>query len=148
MKNNLLIPNRYKVFGWIIFLIFAVLGIATESYQFTIPALNFEFGAKSDIFKDNDFTNELAVFGIIIGLLMISFAREPKEDEYISLIRLKSWQWSVLISYIILIFINFTCYGMGFLVILAYNMFTVLLVFIAKFNYSLYKLNREVGNEK
>lgn len=147
MKNNLLIPNKYKVFGWIIFLIFASLGVALATCDFRLPWLSFSYH-EHDYTVESNMTDELAVFGVIIGLLLISFAKEPKEDEYISLIRLKSWQWSVLISYIILILINFTCYSMTYVMVLSYNMFTILLVFIAKFNYSLYKLNREAGNEK
>jgi hypothetical protein len=75
--------------------------------------------------------------------MLIVFAREKIEDEYISLLRLKCWQWSVLISFGILFILNFVFYGTAFYGFLIYNMFTVPLIFIAKFNFSLYLLRRE-----
>lgn len=112
-----------------------------------IPTGSFEsisFG-----FEDFNLTNEVALLGITIGLLMIVFVKEKIEDEYIAILRLKSMQWAVLISYIILIILNFSVYGLGFLILLVYNLWTTLIVFIIKFYFSLYKLRKEgLSNEK
>eukprot|EP01132_Coremiostelium_polycephalum_P016042 gene16042-19322_t len=117
MNNKLLLPNKYKVIGWIVFLVFAVMGIATLYFEFNIPGfvLPISTEGREHVFDDNAFnlTNETALAGTVIGLLMICFAREPKEDEYISLIRLRCWQWSVLASYIVLLVLNFSLYGMS-----------------------------------
>ena len=97
----------------------------------------------AELFADYNLTNELALAGLLIGLMMISFAKEKMEDEYLSLLRLKCWQWSVLISFGVLFILNFVFYGTAFYSFLIYNMFTVPLIFIAKFNFSLYLLRRE-----
>ena len=141
MENSLLIPGKYKVVGWIIFILFACLGLATLYWDYSIPGLVLPL--KESLFFDANLTNELALAGVIIGLMIIVFAREKIEDEYISLMRLKCLQWSVLISFGILFILNFVFYGGSFYVVLIYNMFTIPLIFIAKFNYSLYRLRRE-----
>lgn len=147
MKNTLLIPSHYKVIGWIVFILSAGLGLATFYLDFKIPGFSFP-SKNSNLFADYNLTNELALAGLIIGVMMISFAKEKVEDEYISLLRLKCWQWSVLISFGVLFIFNFVFYGPDFLGYLIHNMFTLPLVFIAKFNYSLFQLRRERGNDE
>eukprot|EP01133_Synstelium_polycarpum_P009352 gene9352-10958_t len=104
------------------------MGIATLYFEFNIPGfvLPISTEGREHVFDDNAFnlTNETALAGTVIGLLMICFAREPKEDEYISLIRLRCWQWSVLASYIVLLVLNFSLYGMVFFAGMIYNLFT------------------------
>ncbi len=151
MKNTLLLPNKYKVIGWVTFLSFAALGLACIYLEFEISGFQLYYPKKQGLFDFSQYnlTNEFALFGTTIGLLMITFAKEKTEDEYISLLRLKSWQWSVLISYIILIVLNFSIYGMDFLRFLTYNLWTILIVFVIKFNWSLHKFRKEeLANEK
>lgn len=150
MKSSLLLPNKYKVLGWILFLVFATLGLFCILGDFKIPG--FDISVFHIIKEDNsltggDFnlTNELAFLGITVGLLMIVFAKEKIEDEYIALLRLKSLQWALLISYIILLILNFTAYGLSFAMLLIYNSWTFLIIFILKFYWSLYQLKKE-GN--
>ncbi len=153
MKNSLLIPNKYKVLGWILFLAFAVLGLFCMIDDFQISGLelnifNMEKEGLVD-FRNFNLTNEIAFLGITVGLLMIVFAKEKVEDEFIAMLRLKSLQWAVLISYIILLVLNFSVFGLTFLMMLVYNLWTVLIVFIIKFTIALYKLRKEeVVDEK
>jgi len=152
MKNNLLLPNRYKVLGWTLFLAFATLGILCMVVDFKIPGFQLssniikrisEDSVSIDLFGGYNLTNELALLGITIGLLMIVFTKERIEDEFISMLRLKSLQWAVLLSYVILIVLNFSAFGLTFLLLLVYNLWTVLIVFIIKFYWSLYRLKKE-----
>lgn len=147
MKNSLLLPNKYKVLGWILFLAFGFLGFFCMIYEFEIPGFELNISnAKSDSvadFRNFNLTNEIAFLGITTGLLMVVFAKEKIEDEFISILRLKSLQWAVLLSYIILIVLNFSVFGIAFLMMLVYNLWTVLIVFIIKFNIALFKLNKE-----
>lgn len=145
MKNTLLLPNKYKVIGWIVFLLFTALGLACVYLEFKIPGFQLHYPNERGFldFDQYNLTNEFAIFGITLGLLMVVFAKEKTEDEYISMLRLKSLQWSVLISYIVLIILNLSVYGMVFLSFLMYNLWTTLIVFIIKFNGSLYQLKKE-----
>ncbi|WP_449438358.1 hypothetical protein [Pedobacter steynii] len=147
MKNQFLLPAKFRLIGWITFLLFFALGILTESYGYDIPGFQIYY-PKEGSFAGYNLTNELAFLGTIIGLLMISFARHINEDELISKIRLESWKWAVLINYAILLILNFTSYGLGFVFIVTYNVLTLLLVYIIRFYYSLYLLNRNLKNSE
>jgi len=147
MKNSLLIANKYKVFGWLIFLGAAGLHIAIAMFNLPFPKINFQL-IKGYDWADESGLDEILFSLILIGLLVVSFAREKKEDEYISFLRLRSWQWAVLISYGILFFANWLIYGMAYLSFMAYNMFTVLVVFLIKFNLSLYQSRKGAKHEK
>ncbi len=151
MKKTLLLPNNYKVIGWVTFLLFTALGLSCMYLDFQIPGFQFFYPKENSFldFRDYNLTNEFALTGIVVGLLMVAFAKEKTEDEYILQLRLRSWQWSILISYIILIILNFSVYGTDFWMVLVYNLWTPLIVFIIKFNVCLYKLRREgVDDEK
>lgn len=141
MKNSLLMPNKYKVIGWAVFLVFLIASVIISHYDYRIPG--FQLFHVDEFGSDTNLTNEVAYTGIFIGLLMICFSKEKAEDEFINYLRLKALQWSVLINYVILIGIIFSFYGSDFFVFMTYNSITLLLVFIIKFNYSLYKLKRE-----
>ena len=145
MKNHFLISSRFKVIGWITFLIFFALAIANQYYDLNIPG----FQAPPAILgpAEDNLTNELAFMGIIIGLLMICFAKHPHEDELISRLRLESWQWAVIINYIVLLVLNLAYYGLGFLMMVTYNVITILIVFILRFYYSMYQLQKNLNHD-
>jgi hypothetical protein len=145
MKNSLLIPNAYKVCGWIVFLLAVALHIAIAFFELPIYKIPLPF--EPDGFSDGTINDEIILSLALIGLVLVAFAKEKKEDEFISFLRLKSWQWAILISYGILFVANWLIFGLEFLSFMTYNMFTVLLVFILKFNYSLYLLKKGDKNE-
>jgi len=154
MLHSLLFPYRARYVGWLIFLPAAVLGIATMADDFEFDWLTFMF-PKSSFLTDPDtifakgkpvegfywvnFTNELAALGIIVSLFLVSFSRERVEDEMIGRMRLEALQWSVVVNYIILAVLILVSHGFGFFYILAHNMFTLLLVFIARMRWLMYK---------
>lgn len=145
MKKSLLLPSQYKIYGWILFLISAILGYFALYEEFKIPGFQLIHRESTGLldFSDYNLTNEIALIGVIIGLLLVCFAKEKQEDEFIAYLRLQSWQWSVLVSYLILIVITLFVYGSNFFAFLFYNAFTILFVFILKFNLRLYQSKRE-----
>ena len=145
MKNYLLIPNKYKVYGWVVFLLFAAFHVVANIVYPEIGRKIALPGYRNDSFLDSLTDSNLTFVGagVLLGLVMICFSREKNEDEYISYLRLRSWQLSVLISYGVLFVANLLVYGGWFLSFMIYNMLTVLIVFIVTFNLSLYKLKRE-----
>ena len=150
MKNNLLLPSKYKVFGWILFLISVCCYVYStfiypseqDSRQLEIPGFTWSY-VENFTLGENNLTAEIITSGMLLGLLMICFSKEENEDEYISLIRLRSWQWAVLIYFGILFIVNLLVYGLEFQIFALYNMLTIFIVFIFKFYYSLFKLSRE-----
>lgn len=151
METKLLLPNRCKIIGIIILIIGVALWILDDHY----PGL-----LTLDISWWQSFTgqNPLVPIGktdmaftiytifLISGGVMICFAREKNEDEFITRLRLSSWMWAILINYILLIIATITVYGLDFLEVIFYNIFTPLFIFILRFNFLLFRYSRR--NEK
>ena len=88
---------------------------------------------------NNNLTDEIALTGIIISLLLIAFAREKEEDEFIHLTRLESWQFAVLVNFVLLLVAIWALYGFAFLNVMVYNMLTILVIFIIRFQWMVYR---------
>jgi hypothetical protein len=139
MDSSLLIPNRYKRIGWMVLVPSFILGLFVRFADLQLGFLEISKNNKSLLDDDINLTDELALTGIIIGLLLLAFSREKVEDEYIGKIRLESLQWAVLINYILLIIATWLIHGLGYIDVMMYNMLTVLIIFLIRFHYILRK---------
>lgn len=148
MTPRLLLPNRYKLIGWIIATPSFLLMLAVLHGDFAFGFLEYSNGA-DDIKKffstgtlfslySNNFTDELGGILLITGLLLIAFSKEKDEDERIAALRLESLLWAVLINSILLILAMIFLYNGLFLQAMAYNICTTLILFIIRFNLKLY----------
>lgn len=101
MKTHLLFSNKFKVIGWVLFALGFILGAAYLYWDFRIPGFGFKFSGIGYTGKPEyeDFTNELALTLVLIGLLLTAFAKEKVEDELISKIRANSLYWAVLVGF-------------------------------------------------
>ncbi|MBI2729736.1 MAG: hypothetical protein HYX40_03120 [Sphingobacteriales bacterium] len=129
MKSTLLLPRKFKWIGLILFVPSLALGIGAVYYDFYFSFLNMLLPPGKTNHADYNYGDELALTGVILGLLMMAFSREKNEDEYISKIRLESLQWAVIINYVLLIIAAWIAYGWDFFDVMVYNMLTILLIF-------------------
>lgn len=158
MKIKYLFPNKYKKIGWIILIPAAILGLITLILNFEPDILNFKlpaifinkfFGEKSYIgILENNILNEILGVLIIISSLLVAFSKEKNEDEYITKIRLESLVWAVYVNYGILLFSFLFIYELSFLWVMIFNMFTVLIFFIIRFNWQLSRLKKITDYEE
>ena len=158
MSNKLLLPNRYKLIGWCLLIPSVLFGLIlnfTDFEAFPITAKTFaifnqEIFAKTQFFTfiETNITKTLVGVLFIIGAMFVSFSKEKREDEFIAKIRLSSLLWAVWVNYTLLLVSFVFVYGTAFLTVMMYNMFTVLIIFIVRFNYVLYKSSKSVANEK
>jgi len=158
MTPKLLLPSKYKTIGWIILIPAVIMGIIISLTGYEANWLNAKvfaifndevFGKKEFFsFIHTDITNTIIGFLFILGGLLVSFSKEKNEDEYISKLRLSSLLWAVAVSYLLLLLAFVFVYGTAFLNVMIYNMFTVLIIFIIRFNYILYKNSKTVSDEK
>lgn len=152
MKNSYLFPSCFKKIGWIMFLLFLVFSIFSFYLEkidgWYIHVFALVDGDHYFTWGREDISNEFTFLGITLSLLFISFAREKEEDEYISRMRCESLVWAVIVNYIILIIATWLIYGIPYLQVMMYNMFTMLFLFIFKFHLALYKLKKSMSNEK
>lgn len=141
MKATNLLPNRARRLGWIILLPALVLGTLVMYFEFEIPGFEVVLPYKnflSNGVNENNLTDELVSIILIVALVLIAFSEEKEEDEWISKIRLESLQWSVYANYTLLILAILFIYDMLFFEALVYNMYTILILFILRFNYVLH----------
>ena len=158
MKTNYLFPNRFKKIGWLLFIPGILLGIVYLIYQSDISLFDIKVFAIAEkvIFNDADFftisennvLDEISSILLIIGALLIAFSKEKTEDEFISKIRLESLVWATYINYAILILAIIFVYDITFFWVLVFNMFTLLVFFLIRFNWALYKSKNQIGNEE
>ncbi|TMI92786.1 MAG: hypothetical protein E6H06_13120 [Bacteroidetes bacterium] len=158
MSNKLLVPNRFKKIGWFILIPSTMLGIILCFNDFGAAWIHAKvFAIANDgtlgrseyfSFRNTNITNTIVGAGFLIGALLVSFSKEKNEDEFITEIRLSSLLWAVCVSYTLLLVAFLFVYGSPFFEVMIYNMFTVLIIFIVRFNYILYKNTRTVSDEK
>lgn len=158
MMNNLLLPHKYKKLGWIILVPVTILGmilifsdfeaLAIQAKVFAI--LNDEFLGKKESFSiiQTNITNTIIGILFIVGALLVSFSKEKVEDEFIAKLRQTSLLWAVLVNYILLLFAFMFIYGSAFFNVMLYNMFTILIIFIIRFNYVMYRNSKSELSEK
>ncbi len=158
MSTTLLLPNRYKFIGWCIFIPASIIGLYITLSDFKPEWLHgkvFSFfngeilkDSQSFQFIETDLTNTIVGVLFIIGALFVSFSKEKREDEFIAKLRLSSLLWAVWVNYVLLLISFMFIYGTAFFNVMVYNMFTILIIFIVRFNYILYKNSSTASDEK
>jgi hypothetical protein len=146
MKTKYLLPNACLIYGWFLFIVvlmFFSWGLFFE--PITLPnlpiSIPWPFEGSHFITEPKvengrlylDIADELLYLTIIAGLFMVAFSRQKVEDERIAQIRLEALQWGIYTNYFLLILCIVFVYGTKFLVVLAYNMFTPLFIFVLRF---------------
>lgn len=162
MLKNLLLPHRFQKIGWAILLPVLVLciGLLVSNYAF---GNDFEDSANA-IFKwlgldvhtpENEWfsnaahwINNICILGVVVGGILVGCSRERTEDEMIARIRLNSLLLALWINYGILIVASLVVYGSDFINVMIYNLFTMLIIFVAVFRIRLWRLRKEVADEE
>jgi L-asparagine transporter-like permease len=148
-----------KLLGWILFLPALLIHLLSIlNYIVLDDYLNIQvfaiysdtIGDKSDIFKIiiDSFSYELLSIATIISIILIGFSKLKIEDEFTSKIRYESLVWATYFNYALLIFFTLFVYGIAFLNVLAYNIYTFLIFFIIRFYFRLYQLQKASENEE
>ncbi|ULC58604.1 hypothetical protein MBM09_11810 [Flaviramulus sp. BrNp1-15] len=148
MKTNYLLPHKYKIFGWVLFIIGIISGIifTFDGYESNFlttkvlsiyDGLNISVNNKPSLFniQENSIIDELITVLIIIGGLIVGFTKEKVEDEFIYKLRKDSLVWAIIANYIILLFVTLFIYELAYFHVLIFNMFTPLIFFIIRFNF-------------
>jgi hypothetical protein len=149
MKNSLLLPHICRKIGWVLIFPSIIFMIAVIMYDYSVPFLRLPpptVPAKTFDIRDNDMSNEVAIFLVFASLFMIAFSKEKREDEYVASVRLRALQISVYVNYFVLAAGLFSLYGLSFLMVLYANLFTILVIFIAIYYFKLHF--KKVGREE
>lgn len=154
MNSKFLLPNKFKLPGWLILIPSAILGVfvVIDKPLFSITAPVFaiysdQIFGKAEVFAfiRTDITISLVGILFTVGAMFVAFSKEKVEDEYIANIRQTSLLWAVFVNYALLLLELLFIYGTPFFSIMVYNMFTVLIIFIARFHFVLYRNYKTSG---
>ncbi|WP_259071717.1 hypothetical protein HDF24_04810 [Mucilaginibacter sp. X4EP1] len=157
MKPYLLFPSGFKIIGFILLVPGFALAYLYFSQNYTLPPPTgrplFGFYPQASY----TFIDESATTFIIIGLLFIAFSRLKNEQGAVHKLRLKALYWAVMVNcFWITLFwigeflndvsnIHWVNFNMAWVTVI-YNLFTLLLLFIARFYYLLYKHTKSKKN--
>lgn len=164
MDTNLLLPHTYRSWGWKIFIPSSILGLFVLFTNVELDWLGgkvFVIYAGSGIkllthtetgqfftFVSGNYTQTIVGVLCLMSLMMIAFSKEKTEDEFIWASRLNALLWATYINYFVLIFCFIFFFGFEFLYIMIFNMFTTLILFIARFHYILLRQQKTMRNEE
>jgi hypothetical protein len=158
MAQKLLLPYQFKKIGWVLLLGTILLTIVInlsryDTIQLNVPVISLFndglFNTKQMVSISHvDISNTLFGVFFIIGSMFVGFSKEKREDEYIANLRLSSLIWAVIVNYSLLLLAFIFVYSMSFLSVMVYNMFTILIIFIIRFNYLLFKNSKSTIDEK
>lgn len=156
---NYLFPYKFKKVGWLVLIPSAILGLiilfseySPDFFNFHVPAIiidDFLFAEKK-LFGmiENNILDEILGVLVIISSILVAFSKEKIEDEFISKIRLESLVWAVYVNYGVLLLCMLFLYDFSFLWVMIFNMFTVLIFFIVRFNWQISKLKKSTNHEE
>jgi hypothetical protein len=157
MKSRFLFPSYFRVIGLLMALPGFVLGYFVVFNEYQIPDFVLKLRSRSYIDRGafENFTNELALTLVVVGLLFIAFSKMKREDELTARIRLNALYWAILINFLFYVLCLVVAlfnsptkndeYNSVFINsdhFMIYNLFMPLLIFIIRFYYLLYK-NRD-----
>ncbi|MHC1732239.1 MAG: hypothetical protein AB9888_09480 [Bacteroidales bacterium] len=158
MKTKMLLPNKFKTPGWIMLIPTTLFGLYIIFSDFEFDFLNARVFAffSDEILGDSvtmgfihtNLTYTITGIIFIISAFFVAFSREKTEDEFIARIRLESLLWATYINYGILLFCFLFFYDFGFLYVMIINMFTILVIFIIRFQYLLHRAKKLLSHEK
>jgi hypothetical protein len=164
MKTRFLLPHQLKPVGWLLALPGFLLGYFALYKDYKIPGFGIPVWPRGLVHGPlyQDLTNTLAIALVIMGLFIIAFCKEKKEDELTARMRLNALYWAVLINYLMYLLWLLATLAIELLKLdkdplasladilkmSTYNLFTPLLIFIARYYYLRYGRNGEYKVDK
>jgi len=160
MKSRFLFSHKYKPLGWVLFIVGSLIGVFVLFDSNHLPVWEVNVfplfgdgsfmgnGNPSFTWSKNDIVDEIAALLIVIGGILVAFSKTEDEDEFISKIRMESLIWATYVNYIVLLIAVLFVFDMAFFNVMIVNMFTILVFFIVRFHYVLYKSKKGVLNEE
>ncbi|MGV3502834.1 MAG: hypothetical protein ACO1O1_03955 [Adhaeribacter sp.] len=159
MKTRYLFPYSFKKVGWILLIPAVLVGLLMVLELVEFPALEIKvfsltgqdvLGYRSPAFRltENNVLDELVSMLIIVGALLVACSEEKTEDEYIARIRLESLLWATYANYGLLLLAIVLVYDLAFLQVMMFNMVTLLLLFLIRFNFILYRNTKANRHEE
>ena len=148
MQSSLLFHYKLKRWGWLVLIPTALLGSLTLLTDWTPSFLTIEYLNSKGTTLHQNLLNEILGILFIVSSLMVAFTKEETEDEMIGQLRLQSLLWATFWNYVLLAVAMLLAYDFNFLLFMEFNMFTILVLFILRFNLKLWKMRKTLSHEE
>jgi len=160
--TKLLLPNGVKKVGWWMIAIGIVLslvygiapdGALCESWNdfrvlFGLERLPVTMDGFSGFSPESNLVNTLIGVLLVAGGVLVGFSRMKDEDEYIGHLRYESLVVALYVNSALLVLSLVLVWGLSFLSVMMYNMFSTLIVFLVCFYTRLFIAKRRLRNEE
>jgi hypothetical protein len=160
--TKLLLPNGVKKVGWWMIAIGIVLslvygiapdGALCESWNdfrvlFGLERLQVTMDGFSGFSPESNLVNTLIGVLLVAGGVLVGFSRMKDEDEYIGHLRYESLVVALYVNSALLVLSLVLVWGLDFLSVMMYNMFSTLIVFLGCFYTRLFIAKRRLRNEE
>ena len=154
MKSRFLFPHKWRVIGYLCFVIVIVFAIvlkvlhpegyaATDLHQVPGSGINLHHDVYTGV-TEMRVHHDIIILLVVLGLLLIAFSKEKIEDEQIAQLRLDSLQWATYLNYGLFIVCVLFIHGLYFIPVVIFNVITPLIFFIIRFRWKIYQLNRSL----
>lgn len=165
MKSRFLFPYQLRPIGWILAIPGLVLGYLIVYRDYQIPGFGILVKPPSPYYHGSLYqglTPTLTLMLVVVGLFLIAFSKEKKEDELTTKMRQNALYWAVLISYLLYVIWLLAVLALelfhldkdplGFFADISgmatYNLVTPLVIFIVRYYYLRYSRNGEYKVDK
>lgn len=154
--EQLLFPHKFKIIGWLLFipgLIGALLFIVFKWFPFELTATVYSIfnpdgeNGFSMFIPNHDIRDEIIVMLMSIGGILVAYSAEKDENDLVKSIRLNSFKWSFFLGMVFIVITTPWIYEFSYLRIMMYNMYAPLIIYILKFNITLYYRKNQHKNE-
>lgn len=152
MKNLYLLPNSFKKIGIILIIPFLTLCVfllfgpgECDLISLPVCAIANSNLSHSTLFSltKTDPINELAMIGLLVSIVFVALSKEKDEDEMTPILRQNAFIWSFWATIIIEAIGILFFYGIEFLQFSFTILYLYFMLYIIKFNITIYKLRRE-----
>lgn len=162
MKTTALFPKNYRKAGlvlialgvllWLIDVIFSGLTFLENIHVLALydSGLPFNQTRGESTFPriiEDDFRYETICTFLLLGLLFFGFSKRESEDELIQKIRLESLLWATYVHFFLFIVLTLFTFGLFYLNILLFSVFTILIIYIIRFEFKLFQLKKTLNEE-
>ncbi len=131
MKKIILLPNKCKIWGKIIFILSALFGLYILFIEESYFVLEFDY---LQALKNN-----IAIIGSLVGLSLVAFSRERVEDEFVMSLRADALIKALAVDCVLIVLCALFIYGGEYFYYLSFSQYLVLLLYILIFRYNMYK---------
>ena len=161
--SKLLLPNGFKCAGWwilavavVLIVVYAIVPddkLCTSWNDFRVlfglerlPVGNYPFSG--GFCADSDLVNSFCWVLLVVGGVFIGFSRNKSEDEFIEHLRYESLILSLYFNCLLLVAAIVFVWGLSFVSVMMFNMFSTLYFFIICFYVRLFINKRSLRDEK